>query len=226
MAFEAMFQPIQIGKLTIRNRVLSTAHAEVYATDVAILGPADDAVFVGFLRVALLDRQDIAAGLFIQFHHARQATTLGLHDHVRQQKRKGLRSHEIARAPDGMAKAKRRLLAGEAGGARLRLKLVEQRELRLLAAFGQGVHQFDLDVEIIFDDAFVASGHENQVLDAGLPRLIHDILDDGAVHHSEHFLWDRFRGRQEPRSKAGDGEDCLADFMHREIAPDYISDGR
>ena len=27
MAFEAMFQPIQIGKLTIRNRVLSTAHA-------------------------------------------------------------------------------------------------------------------------------------------------------------------------------------------------------
>jgi NADH:flavin oxidoreductases, Old Yellow Enzyme family len=28
-----MFQPIQIGKLTIRNRVLSTAHAEVYATD-------------------------------------------------------------------------------------------------------------------------------------------------------------------------------------------------
>ena len=26
MAFEAMFQPIQIGKLTIRNRVLSTAH--------------------------------------------------------------------------------------------------------------------------------------------------------------------------------------------------------
>ena len=24
-----MFQPIQIGKLTIRNRVLSTAHAEV-----------------------------------------------------------------------------------------------------------------------------------------------------------------------------------------------------
>ena len=33
MAFEAMFAPIQIGKLTIRNRVLSTAHAEVYATD-------------------------------------------------------------------------------------------------------------------------------------------------------------------------------------------------
>ena len=28
---EAMFQPIQIGKLTIRNRIVSTAHAEVYA---------------------------------------------------------------------------------------------------------------------------------------------------------------------------------------------------
>jgi 2,4-dienoyl-CoA reductase-like NADH-dependent reductase (Old Yellow Enzyme family)/thioredoxin reductase len=33
MAFDAIFQPIQIGKLTIRNRVVSTAHAEVYATD-------------------------------------------------------------------------------------------------------------------------------------------------------------------------------------------------
>ncbi|XGA80288.1 dimethylglycine demethylation protein DgcA [Halomonas sp. CH40] len=33
MAFEAIFQPIEIGKLTIRNRVVSTAHAEVHATD-------------------------------------------------------------------------------------------------------------------------------------------------------------------------------------------------
>ncbi len=31
--FDALFQPIDIGKLTIRNRVVSTAHAEVYATD-------------------------------------------------------------------------------------------------------------------------------------------------------------------------------------------------
>ena len=31
--FDALFQPIQLGKLTIRNRILSTAHAEVYATD-------------------------------------------------------------------------------------------------------------------------------------------------------------------------------------------------
>ncbi|RAR63336.1 MULTISPECIES: dimethylglycine demethylation protein DgcA [Halomonadaceae] len=33
MAFDAIFQPIQIGNLTIRNRVVSTAHAEVHATD-------------------------------------------------------------------------------------------------------------------------------------------------------------------------------------------------
>jgi len=31
--FDAILQPIQIGNLTIRNRVVSTAHAEVYATD-------------------------------------------------------------------------------------------------------------------------------------------------------------------------------------------------
>lgn len=33
MAFDAIFEPIEIGKLTIRNRVVSTAHAEVHATD-------------------------------------------------------------------------------------------------------------------------------------------------------------------------------------------------
>ncbi|MGP9642510.1 dimethylglycine demethylation protein DgcA [Halomonas sp. AOP30-A1-24] len=33
MAFEALFKPIQIGNQTIRNRVVSTAHAEVHATD-------------------------------------------------------------------------------------------------------------------------------------------------------------------------------------------------
>lgn len=32
MAFEALFEPIQIGSQTIRNRVVSTAHAEVHAT--------------------------------------------------------------------------------------------------------------------------------------------------------------------------------------------------
>ena len=31
--FNALFQPMAINKLTIRNRVVSTAHAEVYATD-------------------------------------------------------------------------------------------------------------------------------------------------------------------------------------------------
>lgn len=31
--YDALFQPLNINKLTIRNRVVSTAHAEVYATD-------------------------------------------------------------------------------------------------------------------------------------------------------------------------------------------------
>jgi len=33
MAYESLFQPLNINKLTIRNRIVSTAHAEVYATD-------------------------------------------------------------------------------------------------------------------------------------------------------------------------------------------------
>ena len=31
--YDILFQPLNINKLTIRNRIVSTAHAEVYATD-------------------------------------------------------------------------------------------------------------------------------------------------------------------------------------------------
>jgi 2,4-dienoyl-CoA reductase-like NADH-dependent reductase (Old Yellow Enzyme family) len=31
--YDVLFQPLKINQLTIRNRVVSTAHAEVYATD-------------------------------------------------------------------------------------------------------------------------------------------------------------------------------------------------
>lgn len=31
MKYEYLFQPLQINQLTVRNRIMSTAHAEVYA---------------------------------------------------------------------------------------------------------------------------------------------------------------------------------------------------
>ena len=52
MAFEAMFQPIQIGKLTIRNRVLSTAHAAKFPEDVARISGAAPALPRGVASLA------------------------------------------------------------------------------------------------------------------------------------------------------------------------------
>lgn len=31
MKYEQLFKPLQLNQLTIRNRIMSTAHAEVYA---------------------------------------------------------------------------------------------------------------------------------------------------------------------------------------------------
>ena len=109
----------------------------------------------------------------------------------------------------------RRLLAGEADGAGRRLHAFQRRKLRLLAGLGQRVDQFRMDVEIVLDHLLVAAGHEDDVLDAGLERLVDGILHDGTVDDGQHFLRHRLGGRQEPRSEPGDRYHGFSDFLHR-----------
>ena len=80
----------------------------------------DDAILMGFGRRDLFDRDDIAAMLLVGRHalgEAAAASRSGPGDHIRQQDREGLVADDLARAPDGVAEAERRLLAGEAGRA-------------------------------------------------------------------------------------------------------------
>ena len=132
--------------------------------------------------------------------------------------RERLVADQFARAPHRMAEPQRLLLAGEAGLAGQRLQPLQLRKLVVLAALGQRVVELELDVEMVLDDRLVAAGHEDEMLDAGLARLVDDILDDRTVDDRQHLLRHRLRRRQKPRPQTCDRKYCLADFFH---APDY-----
>ena len=73
--------------------------------------------------------------------------------------------------------------------------------------------QLELAVEMVLDDALVAPGDEDEMLDAGLAGLVDDVLDQRPVDHRQHLLGHGFGGRQEPGAEAGDGKDSFADWM-------------
>jgi len=76
------------------------------------------------------------------------------------------------------------------------------------------VVELELDIEVILDDALVAAGDEDEMLDTRLARLVDDILDDGPVDHGEHFLRDRLGRGKKPRAEASYREHCLANSFH------------
>ena len=186
-----------------------------------ILADRDDAVLVRLFRRHFLDGDDIAAmflvGLDALFQAAGAEAAFHRH-HVRQQHREGLVADDIARAPDRMAKPERGLLAGEAGRAGGREVGHQRLIFLLLVSLLERVLEFVGHVEMVLDHRLAATGDEDEMLDAGLARLIHDMLKHGPVDDRQHFLRHGFRGGQEARAKTGDGEDGFADaFRHSEI---------
>ena len=69
---------------------------------------------------------------------------------------------------------------------------------------------------MVLDDALVAAGDEDEMLDPGLARLVDDVLQDRTVDDGQHLLGDRLGRRQEAGAEAGDGKHGLAErFSHR-----------
>ena len=64
---------------------------------------------------------------------------------------------------------------------------------------------------MILDDALVAAGDENEVLDARVPRLIDDMLDERPVDDGQHLFWHRLGRGQEAGAKPCHREHGLAD---------------
>jgi hypothetical protein len=68
---------------------------------------------------------------------------------------------------------------------------------------------------MVFDDALVAAGDEDEMGDSRFACLVDRILDEGAVNHRQHLFRHGLRGRQEARSKSGDRENGSFDtFYH------------
>ena len=128
------------------------------------------------------------------------------------QQRERLVADQFARAPDRVAEPERLLLAGEAGRAGLGQIVAQHIERLLLLPLEQRHFQLELAVEMILDDALVAAGDEDEMLDAGLAGLVDHVLDQRPVDHRQHLLRHGLGGRQEPGAEPGDGKHSFANF--------------
>ena len=136
---------------------------------------------------------------------------------VRQHHGEGLVADDVARAPHRMAEPVRGLLAGEAHCAGGRLELLQQGDLgRLVAGLERGV-EFEHPVEMILDDALVASGHEHEMLDAGFAGFIDDVLDQRPIDDRQHFLRHRLGGGQDAGAETGNREHGFA-YLHASVS--------
>ena len=120
------------GNDEIRWRILAPRLFDHFLNCKSIALPvlgANHTITVHLFRAHLFDGHHIAAAPFVVgFNHLAHAAGLGVHDHVWQQYGKGFISHQVARAPDGMAEAEGFLLAGETCLASRRQVLFENVE--------------------------------------------------------------------------------------------------
>src|SRR5258708_6505943 len=177
-----------------------------------------DAVYRDFL-----DRDDVGVvgKLLVGIEHLREAAALGLHQHIRQQQGERFIADDFARAPHRMSESKRLLLAGETGLAGARQVARQEFEIRAAIALRQGQFEFELAVEVVLDDALVAAGGEDEMLDASLTGLVDHMLDQRTVDHRQHFLRHGFGGGQKTRTEAGDRQDGFANGLHEGWRREY-----
>ena len=62
---------------------------------------------------------------------------------------------------------------------------------------------------MILDHRLVAAGDEDEMLDAGLARLVHHVLDQRPVDHRQHLLGHGLGGGQEAGAEPGHGKIAL-----------------
>src|SRR5258705_4429877 len=135
-----------------------------------ILDP-DDAVLVRLIVGHWRNRDVIAATLLVvSADHVGEAWCFAMMEHVGQKQGERLVADDLASAPHGMAEPERRLLPGEARLAGTPQLLLQERELVLLAAFGERALELELAVEMVLDDAPVAARPADEMLDCRGPR--------------------------------------------------------
>ena len=118
---------------------------------------------------------------------------------------------QLAGAPHGMAEAERLLLPGIGDLAGAHDRPADHRHFARLAALGENAGKLDRMVEMVLDHMLATAGDENELLNAGLSRLLDGILDDRFVDDREHLFGHRLGRRQDAGAHAGDGQNGFAD---------------
>src|SRR6516165_9061957 len=113
-----------------------------------------------------------------------------------------------------MAEPKRFLLARETCRAGSWQILIEIIENLVLLALEQRHFEFELAIEMVLDDALVATGHENEMLDSSLAGFIHDMLDQRPVDDRQHLFRHGLGRGQEARAEPGYRKNGLTDGFH------------
>ncbi|CAH0350895.1 hypothetical protein SPH9361_01330 [Sphingobium sp. CECT 9361] len=102
-----------------------------------------------------------------------------MHEFVGQDDSERFVAHDVACAPDRVAKAQRLLLTDEDSVTRSKARAFERRHI--LAAFALRRFEFERHVEMVLDRILPATGDEDHLLDACFDGFIDGILDQGAV---------------------------------------------
>src|SRR5690606_17657165 len=149
------------------------------------------------------------AGALVDGDHLAEDLGVVDHDVVAEQHDERVVADVAAGLGDGVAEPERLALAdvvdlGEVGEA------ADLLELGLLALVGELLLELDAAVEVVLEAALVAPGDDEDVVDAGPHRLLHDVLDGRLVDDRQHLLGLRLGGGQEAGAETGSGDDGLA----------------
>ena len=79
--------------------------------------------------------------------------------------------------------------------------------------------QLKRHVEMIFDSVLAAAGDDRDIANAGLNRLLDDVLDQRLVHQRQHFFGLRLCGRQKSGAESRSRENRFANLHHFREAP-------
>jgi hypothetical protein len=115
------------------------------------------------------------------------------------------------------------LLPREARRSRPRQVARQRLEVGAPLALRERMFELELAVEMVLDDGLVAAGDEDEMLDAGLARLVDHMLDQRPVDHRQHLLRHGLGGRQEPGAQPGEWKDRFANGGHGSIANDGVN---
>src|SRR5690606_7774406 len=183
------------------------------------VGDPDDVVLVRRLdgRAAVrrhlvgldLHQRDHAAAVPVpHLDHALQQLVAGVDHVVAEQHRERLVADVLARAVHGVPEPARLTLAhvvhdGEVAG------LLDGPQAFGVALGAQRLLQFVRPVEVVLDGPLAAAGDHEDVVEAGVDRLLDDVLDRRLVDDGQHFLGCRLGGGQESGTEPGRRDDRL-----------------